>query len=101
MFTLRANYKTFASSYILSVTDPNLPRLQSFLSANYGNYVRQGTLIAGFKLYEDFDNAIQYQLLYETVFGTFNAFISYNPYTDDLILKSLSVISFPILDITL
>ena len=99
IYTLKPSYKTFSDSFILSKTDSNLPTLSHYLSANYGTYVNQGNLTSGFKRYNDYDNAIDYQLIYDTIFGPFNAYITYDPSTSTLTLKSLSVVNFNIMQI--
>ena len=83
----------------MPVTDPNLPTLKNYLAKNYGNYVNKGQLTSGFKKYNEYDFSIDYQLIYKTIFGPFNAFITLNMETGELTLKSLSVVSFPILEI--
>lgn len=82
-------------------TDPCLPLLQSTLIASYPNYLDKGKLIAAFRLYQTYDDMLTYQLVYETIYGTFNAIIDWNPFTKEFKLKSLSVVSFPIMDIDL
>lgn len=75
--------------------------LQSSLIATYPNYLSNGKLTSAFKQYQTYADILTYQLLYETIYGTFNAIIDINPYTEDLKLKSLSVVSFPIMEIDL
>ena len=51
-------------------------------------------MIAGFKRYNYFgDNSIDYQFVYSTMYGTFLTILTYWQDTDDIQLKSLSVIN--------
>jgi len=77
IYKIAPNYKTFSTSFIISNTDDHLKTLQEYLFNNYGNYISQGKLIAGFKLYNNYAPSIDYQLVYETSFGTFNSIITY------------------------
>jgi hypothetical protein len=86
---------------VLAINDPYLPALRAYLSKNYGTYVNQGSLIAGFRQFSSYDDSIEYQLLYKTIYGTFNAILNFNPENDAIMLKSLSVINFNILEIDL
>ena len=67
---------------------------------NYGNYLSDGQIIAGFKMYNYYgDSCIDYQLLYNTMYGTFIAILTYWPDNNHILLKSLSVINFYIMQI--
>lgn len=101
IYALAAAYKPFCDSFVVSRTDSSLPMLQSSLIATYPNYLSNGKLTSAFKQYQTYADILTYQLLYETIYGTFNAIIDINPYTEDLKLKSLSVVSFPIMEIDL
>jgi len=98
VYTLNASYKQFAPSFVLAINDPFLPSLRSYLSQNYGTYINQGSsLIAGFRGFNNYDDSIDYQLIYKTIYGTFNAILNYNPDNNAIVLKSLSVVNFQIL----
>jgi len=101
IYSLTTSYKTFSDSFILALNDPYLPTLAAFLSKNYGNYINNGKLTSGFKKYNSYDYSITYQLLYETYFGLFNAYLDYTIETNKIVLKSLATISFPMLAIDL
>ena len=101
MYSLTTSYKTFSEFFILALNDPYLPILAKYLSENYGNYVNNGKLTSGFKRYNSYDYSLTYQLLYNTHFGLFNAYIDYTIETNKLTLKSLSIVSFPMLAIDL
>lgn len=56
-------------------------------------------MVSGFRAYNSYDESIDYQLIYKTIYGTFNAILNHNPSNDEIILKSLSVVNFMILEI--
>ena len=56
-----------------------------------------GILTNAFKNYNTYDDSINYQLIYKTIFGIFNAFVTYDIWTQKVALKSLSVVNFYIL----
>lgn len=61
---------------------------------NYGNYLSDGQMMAGFKIYNYYgDNSMDYQFLYSTMYGTFIAILTYWPDNNRILLKSLSVIN--------
>lgn len=97
VYSFTASYKTFAPSFIIAINDAHLPALRNYLYSNYGNYINYGVLTSGFKLYNDYDDSIDYQLIFRTAYGTFNAYMNYNLANDLIILKSLSLITTVIL----
>lgn len=99
VYSFTASYKTFAPSFVLAINDRNLPALRSYLNSNYGNYLNYGILTSGFKLYNNYDDSIDYQLIFKTAYGTFNAYLNYNLNNGKIILKSLSLITTVILEI--
>ena len=99
LYTLTASYKQFSSSFVLAINDPYLSAFRAYLSENYGTYLNQGSLISGFRQFNNYENSIYYQLLYKTIYETFNAILNYYPDNDSLLLKSLSVTNFLILEI--
>jgi len=99
VYSLNVTYKQFAGSFVLAINDANLPALRNYLSKNYGAYLDQGRIVSGFRQFNSYDDSIEYQLLYKTMYGTFNAILNYNLANDEIILKSLSVINFFILEI--
>ena len=65
--------------------DPYLHKLHGYLLKNYGHYLRDGKLFAGFRRYIiGGDRCIDYQLYYETIFGTFSTIITYYINSEDL-----------------
>jgi hypothetical protein len=57
-------------------------------------------MIAGFRAYNSYgDNSLDYQLLYSTIYGTFTAILTFWPNTDNIQLKSLSILNFLIMQI--
>lgn len=57
-------------------------------------------MVAGFRLYNTFgDRSLEYQLLYSTSYGTFVAILTYWPDSGDILLKSLSILNFFIMEI--
>ncbi len=99
VYSLNATYRQFAGSFVLAINDVNLPALRNYLSKNYGAYLNQGSIVSGFREFSSFDDSIEYQLLYKTIYGTFNAILNFNLATNAIVLKSLSVINFFILEI--
>lgn len=68
--------------------------------SNYGTYLSGQQIIAGFRLYNSYENSLDYQLLYLTSYGTFTAILTYSPDSNSIRLKSLSILNFFIMEVT-
>lgn len=82
--------------FIVSSNDSNLKYIKDYLIINYGNYLENGNIIAGFRSY-NLDYSLDYQLLYSTIYGTFTAVLTYWPDYNSLQLKSLSILNTAIM----
>jgi hypothetical protein len=96
---LLPSYKSFSSAYVVVRGDEYLPAIQNYLLKNYGNYLGEGALIAAYRQFNSYSNSLEYQLVYETTFGTFNSILTYFLDTPRIQLKSLSVINYFILEV--
>lgn len=96
---LLPSYKAFSGSFVVVRGDEYLGSIQNYLVKNYGNYLGEGVLIAAYRQYNSYSNSLEYQLVYETTFGTFNSILTYFLDSPRILLKSLSVINYFIMEV--
>jgi hypothetical protein len=100
IYNITPSYKAFSKYFIITTKDAYLPNIQAFLLSNYGNYLSDARLMAGFRLYNPYgDNSLDYQLLLSTIYGTFVSILTYWPDSANIQLKSLSILNFNIMEI--
>lgn len=97
IYLLTPSYSAFSKYYIITPADQYLVAIQAYLISNYGTYLKGGQLQVGLRLYND-DGSLDYQLITSTIYGTFTAILTYYP-NKPILLKSLSVINFFIMDV--
>jgi hypothetical protein len=100
IYSITQSYTAFSKYFVITKYDEYLPHIQDYLINNYGTYLSNGQVIAGFRVYNNYgDNSLDYQLLYSTLYGTFTAILTYWPDSNRIQLKSLSVLNFFIMEI--
>jgi hypothetical protein len=67
------------------------------LELDYFYFLRGHTILAGFKRFRE--ESIDYQIVFKSTFGTFNAIAEYRPnHARKILLKSLAIINFQSLE---
>lgn len=92
-YSITPALKIFEGYFIISEKDPYLGEIMSYLEQDYYYFIKEYEIVGGFHKFRG--DSLDYQIVFKSLFGTFNAVLEYRPSNARrILLKSLALLDF-------